>query len=70
MGERGRKEGGKEPEEEPETTGWGRRKVERRQCRSEAEDNTYRGIPKCYHEEDVITREARKYHNMAECIKE
>ena len=70
MGERGRREGGEEPEEEPEATGWGRRRVERRQCRSGAEDNTHGGAPECYHGEDAITGGARKCHSMAEYMEE
>ena len=70
MGERGRREGGEKPEKYPETTRWGRRRVERRQCRSKAEDNTYRGAPECYYGENAITRGARKYHSIAEYIEE
>ena len=70
MGEKGRREGGEKPEKYPKTTKWGKRRVERRQYRSRAEDNTHRGTPECYHGEDAITGGARKYHNMAEYMEE
>ena len=70
MGERGRREKGEESEEYSEAIRWGKRRVKRRQCRNKAEDNIYKGTPKCYHGEDAITKEARKYHSIAEYMKE
>ena len=43
--------------------------MERRQCRNKTKNNIYKETLKYYYGKDIITKEARKYHNIVKYIK-